>query len=320
MDNNSLAIPNSSSDMAIFEPKIDKFDLGSTKEKIVKRFDEDHQIGLVANTYFGETDENRASKVREFKIRLQLCHPELLINLPDDRDAFLLKMLRAGGYDVSAATTLLKSYIEMMRGGPKYFSPAFEDGLSTVKKGFDQKMSTVLPSRDKYGRRVYIWRPGKWDPEELPCSDVFCCAYMLCEMVAREQTTQITGITNICDGSNFGLKQFTSLSFEDLRYCAMFLQDLPAWFRAIHLINFPYYMSMVYQAVKPLLSQNVKDSIIFHDSNDSLHEYVDKEILPEELGGNAGQFDNQESAEAVYAMTNYFKELKSYVYPENEEE
>ena len=212
-----------STDMAIFPVKTDIFHLDDSKKK-EDRKKLDFKHSLVAKTYFGETDENRAFKIQEFKVKLRLGHPELLINLPGDGDDFLLKMLRAGGYDTSSAVTLLQGYIAMMRGGPKYFDPAFVDGLETVRKGFGQQMSTVLPSRDKFGRRVFVWRPGKWDPEQLPCSDVFCCAYMLCEMVANEQETQITGITNICDGSNYGFKQFSSMSLEDLKYCAMFLQ------------------------------------------------------------------------------------------------
>ena len=56
--------------------------------------------------------------------------------------------------------------------------------------------------RDGLGRRVYVFRPGRWDPERIPFTDVqytcdeiqcnravqvFCCGYLLSELVAREQ-------------------------------------------------------------------------------------------------------------------------------------
>ena len=64
--------------------------------------------------------------------------------------------------------------------------------------------------------------------------------------------------------------------------------------------------------MRPLLNERVKDSIIFHDKLESLHNFVDKEILPEELGGNSGTFSNSESVSAVSQMSDYFLQLKTY--------
>ena len=61
--------------------------------------------------------------------------------------------------------------------------------------------------------------------------------------------------------------------------------------------------------MRPLFNDRVKDSIIFHDKLESLHNFVDKEILPGELGGKAGKFHN---SEAVREMSDYFLQLRSY--------
>lgn len=175
------------------------------------------------------------------------------------------------------------------------------------------KDATVF--RDKHGRRVYVYRPGKWDPDKVNFCDVFCGGYMLCEMVSREEKTQIAGVTCVADGSNFGFKQFRNTGFNDLKWSAAFIQEtFPLWFRSIHMVNASRMLTVLYNMIKPLFSQRIQESIFIHDSFESLHQHVSLECLPEELGGNAGPFDNTLSAKAVKDIPEYFKQIKTYVY------
>ena len=64
--------------------------------------------------------------------------------------------------------------------------------------------------------------------------------------------------------------------------------------------------------MKPLFNERVRAIILFQDSLESLHEYVDKDILPEELDGTNGNFCNNEAVLAVKEMNEYFIQLKEY--------
>ena len=44
----------------------------------------------------------------------------------------------------------------------------------------------MLKHRDQYGRRVYIYRPGKWNPDKVHFNEIFCGGYALSELVAME--------------------------------------------------------------------------------------------------------------------------------------
>ena len=91
----------------------------------------------------------------------------------------------------------------------------------------------------------------------------------------------------------------------------------PLWYRSIHILNCPRLARLAYQMIRPMLNQRVRDTVVFHDSDRSLHQYVDKEVLPEELGGSNGRFDShRESAEAVLNMKDYFRDIKNFVYPD----
>ena len=44
----------------------------------------------------------------------------------------------------------------------------------------------MLEHRDQNGRRVYIFRPGRWDPDIISVYHVFCGGYALSEMISME--------------------------------------------------------------------------------------------------------------------------------------
>ncbi len=64
---------------------------------------------------------------------------------------------------------------------------------------------------------------------------------------------------------------------------------------------------------KPFLHQRTTEAIIFHGDYQGLYEYVDREILPKEYGGDIGPFDNSPSSSAVYKMLEYFVQVKKFV-------
>ena len=48
---------------------------------------------------------------------------------------------------------------------------------------------------------------------------------------------------------------------------------------------------MLFSMAKPFLHQRTTDAIMFHANYESLYQYVDKDILPNEYGGTGGFVD-----------------------------
>ena len=69
----------------------------------------------------------------------------------------------------------------------------------------------------------------------------------------------------------------------------------------------------MFEMVKPLLYERARNKIAFHNSNESLHEFIDKDILPEEYGGPMGKFDNSDCAAQVYHVKDYLLDMQKYV-------
>ena len=135
---------------------------------------------------------------------------------------FLLKFLRAGNHDVDYATKILSNYIQESYTSAKYSKNA--TNLDVMKRVYKEQIHIMLQHRDKYGRRVYIWRPGQWNPDKVNIYDCYCAGYMLCEMVAREPMTQVCGCTVITDAENFGFKQFRQFTIQDIKCFTTFMQ------------------------------------------------------------------------------------------------
>ena len=133
----------------------------------------------------------------------------------------------------------------------------------------------------------------------------------ICHCASR---TQIAGVTIIEDAEGFGLNQLRHFTIENAKNMTSFTQDsFPLWFRSIHIVNAPRLFYLAYNVVKPFLNERVKNNLFFHSSLESLHEHVPKDILPEELGGDMGPYDNQHCVQAVFSIEKHFAKMQQYV-------
>lgn len=137
----------------------------------------------------------------------------------------------------------------------------------------------------------------------------------MAEMISEEAKSQIAGVTVVGDAKDFGFKQLRNFGAQDAKTLSAFFQtSFPLWFRSIHVINAPRLFLVAFGVVKPFMSEHVKKNIHFHSTLESLYEHVDKEVLPEEMGGNCGKFDNSVCVSQTKAMEQYFKDLKATIF------
>ena len=195
-----------------------------------------------ASDKYDETDENRQARIDTFYNHLKSApqsqkfkHNSFVQNIPtfslsvnydshSKYKEFLLKFLRAGNHDLNYATDILSNYIQESNISAKYTKSA--TNLQVMRRVYEEQIHIMLQHRDKYGRRIYIYRPGHWNPDKVNVYESYCAGYMLCEMIAREPMTQVCGCTVITDAQNFGFKQFRQFSIQDIKAFTTFMQVL----------------------------------------------------------------------------------------------
>lgn len=151
----------------------------------------DDKYKRLAKQLFGETDEKRKELLTA--LRDAIAKEELTV---PESDQFHLKLLRAGGMDVEGAVAVLKNFLQQLNEWPHYFHKAFPP--AKAEPVFKEKIHTVLKHRDRLGRRVYIYRPGRWNPDKMTFGDVYGATYMLAELMALEAKTQVCTICTLC--------------------------------------------------------------------------------------------------------------------------
>jgi len=267
-----------------------------------------------ARTILNEDPEKTDLLIEEMK---KLVKNEKNLVVPDKKD-FYLKFLRAGLSDPNQGFEIMKNFFILKAKG-KYFESA-TDLEKLVKTTFSQQIHCMLPNRDAHGRRIYVFRPGRWDPDKIPFTDVFCVGYMLSELVTEEPETQIAGLVSITDATGFGLKHLRAIGLEDGKNLAAFFNiSFPVWMRMSHVINTPRLFNMLMNMVRPFTSENVRNNITIHTNDlSTLRDYFSGDILPSDLGGNGtmGPMDNSHNVEQLREMKKYFEEILQYGYKE----
>lgn len=260
-----------------------------------------------SKTLLGEESREKTQELVE-QLR-HLAEKEGNLQLPPD-DGFYLKFLRGGKMSPPGALDILKKYFELRQANPNYFQSclSLEDLFKTT---FSAQIHAMLPHRDRHGRRIYVFRPGRWDPDKISFADLFCAGYILCEMVAREERTQIAGLISITDAKGFGWKQVRAISMSDGKNLAAFFNiSFPIWLRQSHVLNAPRVFNMLFSMLGPFLSEAAKEEVVFHSGDlASMRDYFNPETLPSDLGGSLPPVDNAPNVAELRQMKEFFRTL-----------
>jgi len=197
----------------------------------------------------------------------------------------VLRFLRANNWNAAKARDMVRAYANLYKEFYRFATAGIPSELDNV---WNKALFTVVSKRDSHGRRVFIFKLGKWNPSDFSSQFLYTAALGLLQMISYESFTQAAGIVLIFDIEGFGFKHLKALGIDELRCLGGCLSGgFPIWFRQIHFVNNPKLFNMAYTVLKGFLGPRVKDNIVFHGTNlASLHEHVSTELLPKELGGS----------------------------------
>nr|ACO15206.1 Alpha-tocopherol transfer protein [Caligus clemensi] len=229
--------------------------------------------------------------------------------IKDSKNACAM-FLRGGSLNLDKSLDLLQVYLQNKVNCAHYF---LKDDVERLSYVLGMNTHSITSRRDVEGRRVFIFRPGKWETDKVDLSDLYCLSAMLCELIATEPKSQIAGTLVVYDGEGFGYPQLRSVGVKDAKDTADFMNVFPVWFRGIHIVRHPFVFKLAYNLVYPFLSENAKEVIHFHGNDmKSLHRYVDPRILPSEYEGFAETFSPQELTDTLSDLQEYYRNVKSW--------
>ena len=250
--------------------------------------------------------EKTLAVVEELKQHLANWKPpeEDAFNLTRINDTnFLLRFLRARKFDVDRAEQLFINYHKFRY---KYRSVVSNLDFGSVKPVLESGAIGVLENRMNDESKVICLYPGRWDHENVPFHENFRALLLLLEELISDKANQVHGFSVLY---NFeGVTIFTVLKLaqsEQVKRAVLLelLQDaFPARFKGIHLVNQPWYVSIVLTILRPFMKEKLRQRLHMHGADyQSLHEAIDPSTLPADFGGEQPPLDI-ESALNVFSQ------------------
>ncbi|XP_023340745.1 alpha-tocopherol transfer protein-like [Eurytemora carolleeae] len=269
----------------------------------------------IAEEILNEHPEEREQKIAEFQKAFQNDPEVSKWRTPGETSRFedrkhMIQYLRAGLWDVNTALHILRQYLA---SGHLYPGIVKASVPMLLEKVWSKKLLAATEYRDVYGRRIYIYRPGAWNPDDIPVNELFAGAYLMFEMMAWEMKTQIAGITMVCDLAGFGFKHLRNIGMEQVRCMTSFMSGaFPIWVRRIHVCNNPRLFGVLFNMMSPLMDERSKKNMVFHGNDFTLlHKEVPVFLLPKSLGGS-GELNNDVSVKILMERNEYYEEMREH--------
>ncbi|XP_015929972.1 clavesin-1 [Parasteatoda tepidariorum] len=266
------------------------------------------ELSKKAAEELGETADVKKKALIEFKHLIEEQHD---IKCRTD-DSFLLRFLRVKKFDTQKAFRTFRNYHEFRTKHSGVFTCLKP---SDVRNVIDMNIINYVSYRVSDGSHVAMFRLGKLDTNVVKLEDLVATVLICGELIFECEATQICGGILIIDFLNISLQHyamFLNLSF--VKFTINTFQDCwPDRVKGIHFVNQPAALTAIYHLVKPFVKKKLLQRVHFHGSKlESLHEFVPKELLPEELGGTMGPFNNKEFASYFYSQESFISNINQY--------
>ncbi|CAH0595194.1 unnamed protein product [Chrysodeixis includens] len=209
-------------------------------------------------------------------------------HLPDEwEDRCLLTFLRGCNFSLEKCKRKLDMYFTMRAACPEFFTnrditrPELMDLMSRAQ-------GPTMPGLTPAGRRVTICRGLDKNLDTHQLNDAFKIAMMIGDVRLMEEIEGVAGDVYILDASIVAPSHLGKISPSALKKFFICVQEAyPVKLKEVHVVNSTPLIDTLFNIIKPFLKEKMRNRIHFHSDYKALHEYVPKELLPEEYGGTS---------------------------------
>lgn len=289
---------------------------GDHKIQLELKFTDEAYCKEVAAKELRETPEVVENALTELR---KLLKKETSLYIPIDRDDFLMKFLRPCKFYPESAFKKIKAYYKFKQSNTEYTHDLLP---SAIISPYKHSIVSIMSPRDQHGRRIILVESGeRWDPQQVPLTDVFRGIQMGLEGAMVEPQTQICGIISLFDMKGLSFKHIMQFTPSYAKMILDWIQEcVPIRVKAVHIINQPYIFNMLFAIFKPFMREKLRSRIHFHGTNmSSLMEHIYPKALRLRHGGVLPE--PEISGDVLWKMLHYYEEsfklANSYGYISN---
>lgn len=146
-----------------------------------------------------------------------------------------------------------------------------------------------LPGLTKNGRRVVVMRAVAKDIPTPNVAEAMKLVMMIGDVRLKEELVGVAGDVYVLDASVATPAHFSRFTPGLVKKFLVCVQEAyPVKLKEVHVINVSPFVDTIVNWVKPFLKEKIRNRIYVHSNMEKLYEYIPKEMLPEEYGGQAG--------------------------------
>ncbi len=240
-----------------------------------------------ARRELGEEPGRREGSIRELRTKIEEEEENEGVCYERKDNKFLLMFLRARKFNVDRS---LQLYVNYHKYRQKYSHLLTDYHPTAVEDVLKSGMVRVVDERSKNGPKVIILSPAHWDTQTVPFERNFKTLLLILDKLIEDEHNQIHGFVFINNLERVSLYTIVSLARTEHVKKGIFMELMqeafPARFKGLHLVNQPWYISIVMTIVRPFMKQKLKDRVHLHGGDyASLHEHLNPEGLPASFGG-----------------------------------
>lgn len=248
------------------------------------------EIEEYAKDNINETSEIRDKCLSEIKIWLQEEKSNLNART---EDRYILPFLRGAKFDLEEAKSKIISYYILRRDDVKWFTnrdPSLPELQEIIKLG------VFVPLRKLYHNQLVILvRTAAHNPRKHSQDNVFKVDHMILDIAAlfEFEAAQIYGVISVFDMNGVGARHAAALTPGIVKRAVTAWQNYHVTSKSLDFVNSPIYLNVILNIFKSFMNEKMKKTVKVHTKGlESLHQIVDKDILPEEYGGTDGKLED----------------------------
>ncbi|KAK0162813.1 hypothetical protein PV327_006558 [Microctonus hyperodae] len=235
-------------------------------------------------------------------------------HLPDEYDDLrLMTFLRGCKFSLEKCKKKLDMYFTMRGAVPEFFTnrdvtrPEVRDLTKFIQ-------IPPLPGLTKNGRRVVVMRGLNKDIPTPNVAEAMKLVMMIGDIRLKEEVVGVAGDVYILDASVATPAHFTKFTPSLVKKFLICVQEAyPVKLKEIHVVNVSPLVDSIVNFVKPFLKEKIRNRIFMHSDFKTLYDYIPREMLPTEYGGDAGPIEeiNETWVKKLEEYGPWFKEQES---------
>ncbi|KAF5284136.1 hypothetical protein FQR65_LT00136 [Abscondita terminalis] len=175
--------------------------------------------------------------------------------------------------------------------------PMSEDMQKVLNSpGYFTALRVVIPCPvNEHGPQLFIVRTNKGDYGKLSVEEILKTGLTIFDIILRDVDHMVMGFHCIIDLEDFEYGYLTQLTPFVIKTLIRGLQNAyPIRLKGYIVLNAPSACVTLFETVKPLLFQKIRDRIFFCNKSDlsELYKIVRRDLLPKEYGGLSGTIES----------------------------